>query len=265
MGTPPEHAALNERPLSTLKRHSRPTHTDSLVNAISTPTPITSTSPSPPSSQPPPQLTALQQHILFFDRDNDGIIYPLDIYRSFRSLGFNIPFSFLSLLIPFFFSYATTLPHSWFPDPFFRIYVSSIHKAKHGSDTGVFDIDGNFDAARFDEIFDRYDKSKSGGLSADELWAMWRRNRCAADLAGWTFAWMELVTTWLLLQREGRVWKEDLRSCYDGSVFWRISEFNKTKGGWKQGYGVKELLDELYRSGTWKNWWVKEKELGPGK
>jgi hypothetical protein len=56
-----------------------------------------------------------------------------------------------------------------------------------------------------------------------------------------------------LIQRDGRVYKEDLRGVYDvchltrsdgdnadmwqGSIFWKIREERK-KGGWKQGYGV---------------------------
>jgi peroxygenase len=54
-------------------------------------------------------LTALQQHILFWDPDNGSILWPSDIYSGFRALGFNIPFSIFPLLIPLYFSYPTTL------------------------------------------------------------------------------------------------------------------------------------------------------------
>lgn len=73
----------------------------------------------------------MQQHILFWDRDNDGQIYPWDTYIGFRELGFNIFFSLLAvLIINLNFSYPTRLAHSWLPDPFFRVYVDSVHKAK---------------------------------------------------------------------------------------------------------------------------------------
>jgi hypothetical protein len=89
-------------------------------------------------------LTALQQHVLFWDKDSDSIIYPQDVYNGFREIGFSIPFALTALLIPLFFSYPTRLGQSYIPDPLFRIYVSSIHKAKHGSDTGAYDLKGNF-------------------------------------------------------------------------------------------------------------------------
>lgn len=206
------------------------------------------------------QLTALQQHVLFWDRDNDGVIHAWDVYTGFRDLGFNVLFSLGSLLIPLFFSYPTTLGHSWLPDPWFRIYVGSIHKAKHGSDTGVFDVDGHFHDDRFEDMFRRWDASGCGGLSADEMWAMWKKNRLAADPAGWCFAFMEMWTTWLLLQKEGRVWKEDLRGCYDGTLFWKISEQRQKGGqGWDQGYGVGDFIAGVCKGGTWRNWQLKKR------
>lgn len=75
--------------------------------------------------------TPLQQHTLFWDRDGDGMIYPWDTYIGFRELGFNMLFSFLAtLIINLNFSYPTRLAHSYIPDPWFRVYVGSIHKAK---------------------------------------------------------------------------------------------------------------------------------------
>jgi peroxygenase len=146
-------------------------------------------------------LTALQQHVLFWDPDNDSIIWPSDIYNGFRDLGFSIPFSILALLIPIYFSYPTTLGHSWLPDPFFRIYLSSIHKAKHGSDTGIYDLGGNFRNERFEEMWERFDTDGAGGLGVGNLWHLLAKDRVAADPAGWSFAFMEWGTTWLLLQK----------------------------------------------------------------
>jgi peroxygenase len=173
------------------------------------------------SSKP---LTALQQHVLFWDRDNDGIIYPQDVYTGFREIGFSLPFALTALLVPIFFSYPIRLGHSYLPDPLFRIYVDSIHKAKHGSDTGAYDLKGNFRPQFFDAMFTEFDPTGTGGLGAGDLWRMICNNRVAADLAGWSFAAMEWSTTWLLLQRDGRVWKDDLRQCYDGTIFWQLRQ-----------------------------------------
>lgn len=211
-------------------------------------------------TQLPPQPTALQQHVLFWDRDNDGIIHPWDVYTGFRALGFNIVYSLCSLLIPVFFSYPTTLGHSWIPDAGMRIFVADIHKAKHGSDTGVYDLDGHFHADRFDAMFAHWDHDRCGGLTASQILAMWRKNRLAADVAGWTFAFMEMLTTWLLLQKDGRVWKDDLRACYDGTLFWNISD-KVQRGEWKQGYGVGDLFEGMASAGTWKNWELAETSL----
>ncbi|KAI2628841.1 Caleosin-domain-containing protein [Hypoxylon sp. NC1633] len=213
-------------------------------------------SKSQPSKKP---LTALQQHVSFFDRDNDGVIWPRDVYHGFRELGFGTLYSLGSLLIPVFFSYPISLGRSWIPDPFLRIYVDDIHKAKHGSDSSVYDLDGNLSGERFDRVFDRFDTAGTGGLSVGDLAELLRKDRCAADPAGWSFAFMEWWTTWLLLQRDGRVWKEDLRACYDGSLFWRISEARSKGDGWHQGYGIGDFVESMCLRGTWRYWEVRTK------
>ncbi|KAK8085194.1 peroxygenase 3 [Apiospora hydei] len=209
----------------------------------------------------------LQRHIAFWDQDRDGIIRPLDVYSGFRALGFSILFSLDSLLIPLFFSYPTRLAHSLVPDWRLRIYVASIHKAKHGSDTGVYDVDGQLREHMFDDMFARYDEHGTGGLSAGELWRMIGRNRCAADVAGWAFSFMEWWTTWLLLQQDGRVWREDLKACYDGTLFWRIADGRKrrdeTEPAWQKGYGFEDFVSGMWNGRTWKSWELKGQQ-SPG-
>ncbi|KAJ9402018.1 hypothetical protein DTO282F9_1308 [Paecilomyces variotii] len=173
---------------------------------------------SPKDSHKYEDYTLLQQHVLFFwDRDNDGQITPIDTYIGFRELGFNIIFSLLAVLvINLNFSYPTRLAYSWFPDPFFRVYVPSIHKAKHGSDSGAIDNEGRFVSQAFENIF----------------------AKVAADPFGWGAAFFEWGTTWLLLQKGGMVYKEDLRQVYDGSLFWKIRDKRLKAEGWRQGFGL---------------------------
>ncbi|RHZ46520.1 caleosin family protein [Aspergillus thermomutatus] len=181
--------------------------------------------------------TPLQQHVLFWDRDRDGQIFPLDTYTGFRELGFNILFSLLAMLIiNLNFSYPTRLAHSVVPDLWCRVYVDSIYKAKHGSDSGTYDAEGRFVPQHFEDLFAKYDGDEDGALTLGELFEMMRGNRCAGDPFGWGAAFFEWGTTWLLIQRDGRVHKEDLRGIYDGSIFWKIREERK-KGAWRQGYG----------------------------
>ncbi|KAK1144499.1 hypothetical protein N8T08_005372 [Aspergillus melleus] len=129
--------------------------------------------------------TPLQQHILFWDPDGDGQIYPWDVYVGFRDLGFNIIFSILAvLIINVNFSYPTRLAHSWLPDPWFRVYVSSVHKAKHGSDSNTYDPEGRFNAQHFEENFSKFDSDNDGALTLRDLFSLTHGNRCAADTFG---------------------------------------------------------------------------------
>ncbi|KAL8642372.1 MAG: hypothetical protein Q9228_000925 [Teloschistes exilis] len=205
-----------------------------------------------------------------------SIITPYEIYTGFRALGFSILFSLGGLLIPVFFSYPTTLGHSWLPDPLFRIYTNHIHKAKHGSDTGIYDSDGHLRLALFDEMFDKMDSASTDGasdrepsLGVGDLFRLHSKTRVAADPAGWSFAAMEWWTTWLLLQREGRLWKEDLREMYDGTLFWKLRDRRNGRDCSMQGYGWKDWTNTMWYNGTWKSWEVhhnvdKEAERQPG-
>ena len=85
-----------------------------------------------------PRLTL--QHVLFFDRDRDDIIWPSDTFTGFHDLGYNVVWCITAVLIIHSgFSYFTS--DSWIPDPFFRLSVARMHRAKHGSDTGTYDTE----------------------------------------------------------------------------------------------------------------------------
>ena len=148
----------------------------------------------PDGGDPPPRdphgkessdYTVLQQHVMFWDRDGDGAIYPWDTYLGFRDLGFSILFSLMAaVVINGGFSYPTRLAYSWLPDVWFRVWVGPIHKAKHGSDTGVYDKEGRFVPQFFEDMFSKWDEGDRGSLSGGELWSMIAGNRLAADPYG---------------------------------------------------------------------------------
>ncbi|KAK9368822.1 Caleosin related protein-domain-containing protein [Lipomyces kononenkoae] len=191
--------------------------------------------------------TVLQQHILFWDRDQDGIIYPVDVYRGFRDLGFNILISMIApITVSIGVSYATRLAHTYWPDPYLRIYIDSIHKAKHGSDSGVIDSEGRFVPQNFENLFAKYakeDKTRST-LTLGELFQLMHGQRCVVDPFGSISSFLEFVTTWLLIQKDRKIQKEDLRRVYDGSLFWEIKAKRNDGSGWDKGF-------QLGRDGVW--------------
>ncbi|GAA5998376.1 hypothetical protein JCM5350_005882 [Sporobolomyces pararoseus] len=172
--------------------------------------------------------SVLQQHVSFFDRDNDGIIWPLDTFVGFHNLGYSLIWCLLAVfLIHPAFSYFTL--SSWIPDPLFRIRVKTIHRARHGSDTGVYDSQGRFVSAKFEEIFEKFDKKKKGGLTFFEGLGMIRENRNVLDPIGWIGAFFEWFASYLLIwPKNGIVMKEDLRTIYDGSIFYSIANKEST-------------------------------------
>ncbi|KAF9425289.1 hypothetical protein BGZ94_007675 [Podila epigama] len=162
--------------------------------------------------------TVLQQHCRFFDADGDGVIWPLDTFRGFRALGFNLFLCILSVfIIHSNFSYPTA--PSWIPDPFFRIWTRRIHKDKHGSDSGTYDPDGRFVPQRFEDIFSKYAPPGQDGLTLDDVFVMLRGQRVIMDPIGW----FGMATYLLLWPEDGVMKKEDIRRIFDGSIFYELA------------------------------------------
>lgn len=168
--------------------------------------------------------TVLQQHIDFFDRDGDGVIWPQDTFWGFHAIGFGIILSIVAVLVIHLnFSYATLPPGHYLPDPFFRVYTARIHKDKHGSDTGTYDNEGRYIPQKFEEIFAKYAKDKDS-LTFWEAIDMMHGQRVVADPFGWGAAAFEWLATYLLLWPEdGKMKKEDIRRVYDGSIFYELA------------------------------------------
>ncbi|KAI0523252.1 hypothetical protein KFK09_005646 [Dendrobium nobile] len=174
-------------------------------------------------------LSVLQQHVAFFDRNKDGIIYPWETYQGFRAIGCGV---FLSLtagfLINFLLGYSTQ--PAWIPSPLLPIYIKNIHKCKHGSDSETYDTEGRFDPAKFDAIFSKYAKTYSDALTGDELHTMLGANRNLTDFIGRAIASAEWRLLYSLAKDErGVLQREAIRGLFDGSLFELLAEKRKTE------------------------------------
>ncbi|KAN0085948.1 Caleosin related domain containing protein [Tylopilus felleus] len=188
--------------------------------------------------------SVMQQHCVYWDRDRDGIIWPIDTWRGFRDLGFNLLFCLLAtIVIHAALSLPTRLAISYVPDPFLRIYIETIHADKHGSDSGAFDTEGRFVACKFEDMWSKYSATNPKGMPRTtmtlyELWLSMHGNRLAMDPFGWFAGFLEWVTTFLLVQQDGVVNKEDVRRVLDGSLFFEIKEARQSEQGWNKGWGL---------------------------
>ncbi|XP_057961514.1 probable peroxygenase 4 [Malania oleifera] len=169
-------------------------------------------------------LNVLQKHVAFFDRNGDGVVYPWETFQGFRAIGAGIPLSTVSAIFINGLLSQKTRPGK-FPSLLFPIEVKNIHRAKHGSDSGVYDAEGRFVPLAFEEIFKKHARTKPTALTSEELMAMLKANRVPKDYKGWFAAWTEWRTLYSLCKdKDGLLQKDTVRAVYDGSLFEKMQK-----------------------------------------
>jgi peroxygenase len=155
------------------------------------------------------QPTRLEQHVDFWDRDEDRVIWPVDTYIGFYQLGFGFILSIVAtFIIHGSFSYPTQ--DTWLPDPMFRIYIDKINRLKHGSDTGAYRRNGTFSREMLDDFFTRASSQKDKDtISVEDTVRGLVQQRNVGDLFGWFSAAFEWLTVWYMLwPKDGKLAKK---------------------------------------------------------
>ncbi|KAI3963565.1 hypothetical protein MKW92_012431 [Papaver armeniacum] len=167
---------------------------------------------------------ALQKHVAFFDRNNDGVIYPWETFQGCRAIGLGIGLSTLAAVLINMGLSRKTRPGK-FPNLLFPIEVQNIVNCKHTSDCGVYDAEGNFDPAKFEEIFQKHSHTTANALTADELSGMMKANRVPKDYHGWIGSWVEWkIFFHVCKDKNGLLQKETIRACYTGDLFEQMEQ-----------------------------------------
>ncbi|WP_437481572.1 caleosin family protein [Sorangium sp. So ce1014] len=165
--------------------------------------------------------TALELHSAFFDRNHDGVITLRETYEGLRALGIGRVISaWFALAIHGALGPATSRSLV----PTLSITLENIHRAKHASDTGVYDKDGRFDPQKFDELFARWDKDRDGALNARELVARALGDRDLGDVLGFLASAGEWSVLYALAGKGGKLTREQLRRMYDGTLFYELEQ-----------------------------------------
>uniref|UniRef100_A0A5B6ZSC8 Putative calcium ion-binding protein n=1 Tax=Davidia involucrata TaxID=16924 RepID=A0A5B6ZSC8_DAVIN len=176
-----------------------------------------------PPSEGIVEQNSLAKHVSFFDLNKDGIVYPWETFQGFRAIGCGYLLSFFAAIFINVGLSRKTRPGKF--SLYFPIEVKNIEKAKHGSDSGVYDTEGRFVPLKFEEIFRKHAQSNLEALTSDELMGMLKANRVPRDYKGWLASYTEWKILYVLCKdKHGLLHKETIRAVYDGSLFERMAK-----------------------------------------
>lgn len=169
----------------------------------------------------------LQRHVDFFDGNRDGMITIKETRQGLRDLGIGRVQAFLSSLV-INLGLASKTGHKT------EIEIANIHKAKHDSDTDIYNADGTFSAAKFQEMFDKFDKNKDGAMDATEFTTMRnakKETKVGAFAASQEFGLLASFTADKKVVVDGKevnaLSRKQLEEFYEGSLFFRLAAERK--------------------------------------
>ncbi|KAI9477158.1 Caleosin related protein-domain-containing protein [Zychaea mexicana] len=171
--------------------------------------------------------TAVRKHSKFWDRRNKGYITPVDTAAGLMNLGYGVIFSLtIGTFMGVFLAYATQ--DSWIPDPRCRINVRKLTRpTKRPSPSRVYDDYGQFDADKFETLFDKYAQSDLSGntITLTELLQLAsEQGSYGASPTAWTMAMFNWIGLYMMIGQSGSFHKTDIQAVYDGTLFYRIRE-----------------------------------------
>nr|GMD63374.1 probable peroxygenase 5 isoform X1 [Ipomoea batatas] len=175
------------------------------------------------------EKTPLEKHAMFFDTNQDGIIYPWETYQGFRKIGGGF---FLSVALSTFihFALSSNSRPGKFPSPVFPIVIENIKLDMHGSDSGAYDREGNFVESKIEEIFNIYGQTFTNALTSEEVDQLLKDKRERNDYSGWVLAAFEWKVLYLLAKNgDGLLTKERVKGVYDGSLFDQMAKEHASK------------------------------------
>ncbi|KAI8071948.1 Caleosin related protein-domain-containing protein [Thamnidium elegans] len=183
------------------------------------------------SEREPAEESGIQKHVKFWDRKHKGYITPLDTISGFITLGYSTLFSIaVGAFVGIFLSISTQ--KGWFPDPLCRSNVRNLIRSKKETqcNQGAYDANGLFVPEKFDSLFSKYANSDKSGktITVAELIRMTQeQERLGKDVKAWATCMIELSTAYFFIGHRGYLTKEDVRSAYDGTLFYRLRDTHR--------------------------------------
>jgi peroxygenase len=177
-------------------------------------------------------MSVIQRHCLFWDRSQTGVIYPADTYWGFHAIG--LPRLLAALAVPIIhLTFA-----AWTCDSMWQLlrdlprgaplHVARMDRCLHGSDSRTYDTEGRFRPEAFESIFSKFGvgSGSQSGITWSGVLRMLGRNRSIMDPVGSFAAFLEWGTLYLLAADHsvGVLQKEDVRACFDGTLWPKLAE-----------------------------------------